>query len=64
VARFGATIPEIVYKADINFTWVKSYLDYLEEKGLLEYSGPLYKPTERGKEFLRYYQMVKETVLT
>jgi predicted transcriptional regulator len=64
VARYGATITEIGYKANLNPTQVKSYIDYLEEEGLLEESGPLYKLTERGKEFLRRYQMVKETLTT
>ena len=64
VARFGATITEIGYKANLHSTQVKSYIDYLEKKGLLEESGPLYKLSERGKEFLREYQMVKETLLT
>jgi predicted transcriptional regulator len=64
VARYGATTTEIGYKANLNPMQVKSYIDYLEEKGLLEESGPLYKLSERGKGFLREYQMVKETLPT
>jgi len=63
-ARDDALKTEIVYKVNLNFTRVKSYLDYLEEKGLLENSGPLYKLTERGEKFLLYYQTMKETLLT
>jgi predicted transcriptional regulator len=63
-ARYGATITEIGYKANLHPTRVKNYIDYLEKKGLLEESGPLYKLSERGEEFLREYQMVKETLPT
>jgi predicted transcriptional regulator len=48
VARYGATKTEIVYKANLNFRRLKSYLDYLEGKGLLANSGPFYSSTERG----------------
>jgi len=60
VARNGAIKTEIVYKANLNFTRVKSYLTYLKGRGLLEISGPLYKSTAKGKEFLRDYQQMKE----
>jgi len=63
-ARDGALKTQIVYKANLNFARVKSYLDYLEEKGLLENSGPIYTLTERGKKFLLDYQTMKETLLT
>jgi predicted transcriptional regulator len=59
VARYGATKTEIVHKANLNFTRLKSYLDYLEGKGFLENSGPFYSSTEKGKNFLREYQLVK-----
>jgi predicted transcriptional regulator len=59
VAGNGAGKTEIVYKANLNFKRLKRYLDDLEEKGLLENSGPFYKTTERGREFLRdYHQMM------
>jgi predicted transcriptional regulator len=60
VARNGAGKTEIVYKANLNFKRVKSYLDDLEENGLLENSGSVYTSTERGKEFVRTYQTMKE----
>ena len=64
VARNGAKKTEIVYKANLNFTRVTSYLAYLEGKGLIEHSGALYTSTSRGKEFLRDYQEMKENLLT
>jgi len=62
VARNGATKTEIVYKANLNFGRTGGYLAYLEDKGMLENSGPLYKSTERGNAFLRDFQLVKETL--
>jgi predicted transcriptional regulator len=62
VARYGASITEIGYKVNLHSMQVKNYIDYLEEKGLLEESGPLYKSSERGQEFLREYQLMKETL--
>jgi len=56
----GATKTEIVYEANLNFQRAQRHLDYLEGKGLLENSGPLYKSTERGKAFLRDYQSMRE----
>jgi predicted transcriptional regulator len=63
VARNGANKTEIVYKANLNFTRVKSYLTYLENRGLIEISGPLYQSTAKGNEFLRDYQQMKEILL-
>ena len=63
-ARDGALKTEIVYTADLNFKRVKSYLHYLEDTGLLENSGPLYKVTERGEEFLRAYHLLKGILRT
>ncbi|RZN37183.1 MAG: hypothetical protein EFT35_06735 [Methanophagales archaeon ANME-1-THS] len=63
-ARYGATVTEIGYKVHLLSPQVKSYIDYLERKGLLEESGPLYKLSERGQEFLREYHMMKETLST
>ena len=36
----------------------------LEDKGLLEISGPLYKTTSKGKEFLQDYQKMREVLRT
>ncbi|RZN35660.1 MAG: transcriptional regulator [Methanophagales archaeon ANME-1-THS] len=60
VARHGAGKTEIVYKANLNFKRVKSYLNDLEEMGLLENSGSVYTSTERGREFVHSYQTMKE----
>ena len=60
VSKSGAGKTEIVYKANLNFERLRSYLAYMEANGLLENLGSIYKSTERGKKFLRDYQMIKE----
>jgi len=64
VARNGARKTGIVYKANLNFTRLTGYIQYLEDKDLLEISGPLYKTTSKGKEFLQDYQKMKEVLRT
>ncbi|RZN33449.1 MAG: hypothetical protein EFT35_10670 [Methanophagales archaeon ANME-1-THS] len=64
VARDGAGKTEIVCKTKLNFTRLKGYIAYLEAKGLLENIGSVYKSTEKGKEFLRDYQKVKDDLRT
>ncbi|RZN42932.1 MAG: hypothetical protein EFT35_01470 [Methanophagales archaeon ANME-1-THS] len=64
VARNGAKKTEIVYKANLNFTRLKSYLAYLESNGLLELSGTVYTTTARGEEFLREYHQMEENLQT
>ncbi|RZN38059.1 MAG: hypothetical protein EFT35_05280 [Methanophagales archaeon ANME-1-THS] len=62
VARNGAGKTAIVYRANLNFTRLKSYLTCLEAKGLLENIGTVYKSTERGNEFLRDYARMCEAL--
>lgn len=47
----GANVTRIVYKVNTNFTIVRSYLDSLIDKGLIESiegTPKLYKTTPRG----------------
>ena len=60
VAKKGEKKTAIAYKANLNFNRVENYLSYLEEKGLMEHTGGEYKTTEKGREFLRDYQKMKE----
>ena len=50
----------IVYSANLNFARVGEYLQYLEDKGLIENMSRKYKTTEKGEEFLRTYQEMSE----
>ncbi len=63
VARRGAKKTAIAHNANVNFDRVGKYLSYLEEKELIENTGREYKTTEKGKEFLRDYQKMKEQLI-
>jgi predicted transcriptional regulator len=63
-AREGARKTEMVYKANLNFNRAERYIPFLEERGLMENSGAVYKTTEKGTEFLHEYQMIKELFLS
>ena len=58
-ARNGARKSHIVYKANLNFKIVKSYLDHLRQSGLI--SGPdnqnrVFRTTNKGIEYLDYFE--------
>jgi len=55
VAGEEAKKTHIVYSANLNFARVDEYLQYLVDKGLIEYRSREYKTTEKGQEFLRTY---------
>ena len=63
-AREGVRKTEMVYRANLNFNRAERYIPFLEERGLMENSEAVYKTTEKGKEFLHEYQMIKELFLT
>ena len=63
-SREGATKTSLVYKANINFTLAKRYLEYLEKKGLIQRSNEAnlikYSLTEKGRETLLRLKKVNE----
>lgn len=63
-AREGVRKTEMVYKANLNFNRAERYIPFLEERGLMENAEAVYQTTEKGEEFLREYQMIKELFLT
>ena len=64
VAKKGAKKIAIAHNANLIFDRVGKYLFYLEKKGLIQHTGGEYKTTEKGKEFLRDYQKMKELLIT
>lgn len=56
VASKGAKKTHLVYKANLNFSIVKSYIRRLMESGLIEsYDGKFFT-TDKGVEFLQNYR--------
>jgi predicted transcriptional regulator len=62
VAVEAVTKTELLDKANINFYRIENYLSYLEGKELIANIRGEYNTTEKGKEFLRDYQRVKEQI--
>ena len=62
VAVEAVTKTELLDKANINFYRIENYLSYLAGKELIAYTRGEYNTTEKGKEFLRDYQRVKEQI--
>lgn len=60
-AKNGAKKTHIVYRANLNFRIVKSYLNRLLKIGLLRFSSDnrLFTTTEEGLDFLRRYSDLK-----
>jgi predicted transcriptional regulator len=59
----GANKTRVVYQANLNFRSVNSYLDLLQEKGLLEtLPGPcvMYKTTPKGEKALESLAVIEE----
>ena len=67
VSHEGATKTTIVYKANINFTLANRYLQYLEERGLIQShvvgSLRIYTLTEKGGGALPLLRKTVEEVL-
>jgi predicted transcriptional regulator len=63
IARKGAKKTSIVYGANMNFKMLGEYLVKLERAGLVslpEDNGGLVKTTEKGKEYLQQFHILKE----
>jgi len=52
----GARKTRIVYGANLNFKLLREYLDNMERQGLLVEEDGKVIATEKGKEYLVYYQ--------
>jgi len=63
IARKGARKTHIVYGANINFKLLQEYLNELEKAGLIlnhVEKGGLIETTERGVQYLNYYEGLKQ----
>ncbi|RQW81158.1 MAG: DNA-binding protein [Methanothrix sp.] len=63
VCANGENITRIVYRANTNFTTIRSYLDILIKNGLIE-SKPgkptIYKTTQKGQEMMNRLKVLQE----
>ena len=67
LARHGPLkITHIMYKANVNCSVLKEYLNFLMEQNLIEEKTVgkrfVYAITERGKTALKYFKEMKKTV--
>jgi len=63
IARKGARKTRIVYGANINFKLLEQYLSELESANLIVNHierGGLIETTERGNQYLNYYEGLKQ----
>jgi predicted transcriptional regulator len=59
VARDGAKITQLVYKANLNFTIIKKYIERLDQNGFLVFKNGYYITTESGSKFIdQYHELV------
>jgi len=64
IALKGARKTRIVYGANLNFKLLREYLDDMERQGLLIEEGGKVIATEKGKEYLVYYQGLRNFGVT
>ncbi len=61
-ANGGASKIRIMYKALLSYKQMKEYVDFLVEKGLIEYNYQqemhIFRTTEKGLEFLDAYNQI------
>ena len=55
IARDGAKITQLVYKANLNFTIIKKYIERLNQNGFLVFKNGYYITTEKGVRFIDQY---------
>jgi predicted transcriptional regulator len=66
VAVGGARKSHIVYQANLNFQIIKNYLKDLINTGLLQSpinGNKLYTTTEKGIQYINYYEGMKQFAL-
>jgi len=61
-ANSGATKTRIVYSANLTFLRTEKHLTILEELGLIERRGDCWVTTEKGREFIKDFSQLKNTL--
>jgi predicted transcriptional regulator len=55
IARDGAKKTQLVYRANLNFSIIKKYIERLRVNGFLVFKNGYYITTERGVRFIDQY---------
>ena len=58
----GAKMTRLVYQANTNFSKIKSYLDLLSEKGLIESHNDSLYTTDKGIEYIEKYEELIQVI--
>lgn len=56
IAKEGAKKTKIVYKANLNFRFLKRYLETLIGSGMIEKDGKLWRTTPKGLRYISRYR--------
>jgi predicted transcriptional regulator len=62
-SRNGINKTRLVYRTNLNFLLIQRYIDFLQEKGLLEVvhtPHQVYRTTQKGNELLQEFVKIKE----
>ena len=66
LSTVGIKKTHIMYKANLSYEQILYYLNELLAKGLLEQGveegSPVYRTTERGREFLTYFYRMSDLI--
>jgi len=62
--RSGTTKTKIMYKAYLSYTQMKEYLQFLQERKLMEFESgtQIYRITDKGLQFLKAYEEISGLV--
>ncbi len=55
-------ITKLLSKANLSYSRLQGYIDYLEKNGLIKKENEVYKITEKGLNFLREYKKFENFV--
>jgi len=58
LSRYGATITQLVYRANLNFKMAHKYLQRMMKEEKIQKIDRLYMPTEKGLKFLKLVEQL------
>ena len=62
-AKNGINKTRLVYRTNLNFLLIQRYIDFLQEKNLIEVTNDphmVYRTTQRGMELLEEFSKIKQ----